>query len=118
MTALLSQNIDLWVQLVALWHQLNLSATVEGVINDWLRYFYDRWCDFQAVQILSFHNFKGDKVTGLTDAVDPTKLLPVVDGALPTCRKNVKFIRVQLSMNFVNLVTAVNPHHKPAQGWY
>ena len=38
-TALLSQYIDLCVQLDALWHQLNLSATVEGVINDWLRYF-------------------------------------------------------------------------------
>jgi len=58
---------------------------------------------------LSFHNFKGDKVTDSTDAADPTKLLPVVDGALPTCRKNVKFVRVQLSVNFVNLVKAVNP---------
>jgi len=108
-TALSSQNIDLRVQLDALGHQLNLSATVEGVINDWLRYFYDRWCDFQAVQILSFHNFKGDEVTDSTDTADPTKLLPVVDGAYPTCRKNVKFVRVQLSVNFVNLVTAVNP---------
>jgi len=42
-TALLSQNIDLRVQLDALGHQLNLSATVEGVINDWLLHFYDRW---------------------------------------------------------------------------
>ena len=36
-TALSSQNIDLRVQLDALGHQLDLSATVEGVINDWLR---------------------------------------------------------------------------------
>jgi len=109
-TALLSQNIDLRVQLDALGHQLNLSATVEGVIkNDWLRYFYDRWCDFQAVQILSFHNFKGGEVTDSTDAADPTILLPVVDGALPTCRKHVKFVRVHLSVNFVDLVTAMNP---------
>jgi len=108
-TALLSQNIDLRVQLDALGYQLNLSATVEGVINDWLRYFYDRWCDFQAVQILSFHNFKGDEVTDSTDAADPTLLLPVVDGALPTCRKHVKFVCIQLSVNFVDLVTAMNP---------
>ncbi len=45
-TALSLQNINLRVQLDALGHQLNLSATVDGVINDWLRYFYDRWCDF------------------------------------------------------------------------
>ena len=76
-TALSSQNIDLRVQLDALGHQLNLSATVEGVTNDWLRYFYDRWCDFQAVQILSFHNFKGDEVTDSTDAAD--QLLPFPD---------------------------------------
>jgi hypothetical protein len=58
---------------------------------------------------LSFHNFKGDEVTDSTDAADPTKLLPVVNGAYPTCRKNVKFVRVQISVNFVDLVTAVNP---------
>ncbi len=33
-TALSLQNIDLRAQLNALGHQLNLSATVEGVIND------------------------------------------------------------------------------------
>jgi hypothetical protein len=38
-TALSLQNIDLHVQLDALGHQLNLSATVKGVINNWLRYF-------------------------------------------------------------------------------
>ncbi len=59
-TALLSQYINLRVQLDALGHQLNLSATVEGFINDWLQYFYDRWCDFQALQILSFHNTRGN----------------------------------------------------------
>ena len=35
-TALLLQYIDLCVQLNALGHQLNLSTTVKGVINDWL----------------------------------------------------------------------------------
>ena len=82
-TALSSQNIDLRVQLDALGHQLNLSATVEGVINDWLRYFYDRWCDFQAVQILSFHNFKGNEVTDLTNAADPTKVFPRLTAPIP-----------------------------------
>jgi len=108
-TALSSQNIDLQVQLDALGHQLNLSATVEGVINDWLRYFYDRWCDFSELQILSFHNTKGDEVIDTTDATDSAILLPVIDGAYVTCRKNVKFVRIQLSVNFVDLVTAMNP---------
>jgi hypothetical protein len=105
----LSQYIDLRVQLDALGHQLNLSATVEGVINDWLRYFYDRWCNFQALQILSFHNTRGDKVNDTTTAADPLILLPVINGALNTCHKNVKFVRIQLFVNFGDLVTIANP---------
>ena len=108
-TALLSQYIDLRVQLDALGHQLNLIATVEGIINNWLRIFYDCWCDFQALQILSFHNTRGDKVHDTTTAADSSILLPVTDGALNTCRKNDKFFCIQLSVNFVDLVTIANP---------
>ena len=82
--ALSLQNFDLRVQLDALGHQLNLSATVKGIINDWLRYFYDHWCDFQTLQILSFHNTKGDEVNDSTDPADASVLLPVVGGALNT----------------------------------
>ena len=108
-TAFLLQNINLRVHLDALGHQLSLSATVEGVINDWLRYFYDCWCDFQTLQILSFHNTKGDEVNELTNTANSSILLPVVNGGLNTCRKNVKFVCIQLFVNFVDLVTAVNP---------
>ena len=69
-TALSSQNIDLHVQLDALGHQLNLSATVKGVITDWLWYFYDCWCNFTQLQILSFHATKGDEDNDMTDAID------------------------------------------------
>jgi len=58
-TALSSQSFDLHAQLDALGHQLNLSVTVDGVIQDWLRHFYDRWSDFPCLSILSFHNTKG-----------------------------------------------------------
>ena len=85
------------------------QCPINGVINDWLRYFYDRWWDFQKLRILSFHNTKGDKVNNLTNATNPSILLPVVDGAINACRKNFKFVRVQLSVNFVNLVTVDNP---------
>ena len=108
-TALSSQNMDLRVQLDALGYQLNLSAMVKGVINDWLWYFHDRWCDFHQLLILSFHNTKRNEVTDSTDATDSSILLPVVDGALNTCRKNVKIFRVQLSVNFIDLVTIDNP---------
>jgi len=108
-TAHSSQIIDLRAQLDALGHQLNLSATVEGVINNWLRYFYDRWCNFHQLPILSFLNTKGDKVTDLTNVTDSLILLPVVNSALNTCQKNMKFVHVQLSVNFIDLVTIDNP---------
>ncbi len=73
-TALLLQYINLRVQLNALGHQLNLSATVDSIINDWLWYFYDRWRDFCRLQILSFHNTKGDEVADSTNATDSSVL--------------------------------------------
>jgi hypothetical protein len=105
-TALSSQSIDLCAQLNALGHQLNVSAMVDGVIQqDWLRHFYDRWSDFHRLSILCFHNTKDTQATDTNTAI----LLPVVDGSIMDCGKNVKFVRVQLSVNFVNLVTVANP---------
>ena len=40
-TVLVAQNINLWLQLDALGTQLNLIATADGTINDWLRFFCD-----------------------------------------------------------------------------
>jgi hypothetical protein len=91
-TALSSQSIDLRAQLDALGHQLNLSATVDGVIQDWLCHFYDRWSDFCRLSILSFHNTKGTQATDTTTAADTAILLPVVDGPITDCRKNVNFV--------------------------
>jgi hypothetical protein len=108
-TALAAQNIDLRLQLDTLGTQLNLIATVDGTINDWLRFFYDSWFDFSKLTILSFHNAKGDIMTTTTDATDPLVLLPVVDGALANCRKkDVKFVCVQLTIDYAPLVN-VNP---------
>ena len=45
-TALSYQSINLCVQLAAFGHQLNLSATVDGVLNNLFWLFHDRWFDF------------------------------------------------------------------------
>ncbi len=52
--ALLSLNLDLHTMLDALGAQLDLSASVEGMIEEWLRLFQDSCFDFSALQILSF----------------------------------------------------------------
>jgi hypothetical protein len=108
-TALATQKTKLWLQLDALGTQLNLIATVDGTINDWFQFFSDNWFDFTKLTILSFHNAKGDIMTNTTDVADPLVLLPVIDGALPAChKKDVKFVRVQLTINYTPLVNA-NP---------
>ena len=109
-TALAAQNIDLRLQLDALGTQLNLIVMVDGTINNCFRFFYDSWFDFSMLTILSFHNAKGDIMTTTTDATDPSVLLPVVNGPLANCRKkDVKFVRVQLTVDFASLVNVTTP---------
>jgi hypothetical protein len=113
-TALAAQNIDTRLQLDALGTQLNLSATVDSTVKDWFHFFYDSWFDFSKLTILSFHNVKGDIVPDTTNADDPTILLPVQDSVLADCRKkDVKFVRVQLTLDFsplVDLTTQAGPN--------
>ncbi len=99
-SSIFPESIDLRAQLDALGHQLNLSAMVDGVIQDWLRHFQDRWSDFSRLSILSFHNTRGKQAFDTTDAANTAILLPVVGGAITDCRKNVKFVHMQLSISF------------------
>jgi hypothetical protein len=75
LAALTLQNLDLQLQLNALGHQLNLQATVDGVVNDWLRFFNDHWCDFCHLMILSFHTVTGNVNKDMTMAADSDVLL-------------------------------------------
>jgi hypothetical protein len=105
-TALLSLALDLRVMLDALGAQLDLSASVEGMIEEWLRLFQDSWFDFRHLTILSFHSDTIAIVNDTTVAADPAVLLPLVDGNLETCRKAIKFVCVQLSLSYRDLATA------------
>jgi hypothetical protein len=109
LTALSSQNIDLRLQLDALGHQLNLQATVDRVVNDWLRFFHDHWHDFSCLTILSFHSINGDVNEDTMTAQDSNILLPVQDGNVANCCwQKIKFVQVQLSINFVLLINVPN----------
>jgi hypothetical protein len=107
-TALLSQALKLRVILDALGAQLNLSATAEGMIKEWLRFFQDSWFNLSILQILSFHNNAGGQVNDTTTAADPAILLPLQDGPINDCRKAIKFAQVQLNLNYAMLAN-VNP---------
>ena len=57
--------------------------------------------DFSHLTILSFHCSDGDRIDDTTIPADPQQLLPVVDRAIATCRKqDVKFVRVQFTLDF------------------
>jgi hypothetical protein len=72
--------------------QLNLSASVKGMIKERLWYFQDRSVDFHHLQLLSFHNNAGKEVNNTCLVADPAILLPVINGTLNTCCKAIKFI--------------------------
>ncbi len=102
------QALNLRVMLDALGAQLNLSASVEGMIKEWLLFFQDSWFDFSLLQILSFHNNSGGQVNNTTMVTDPAILLPLQDGPINDCCKAIKFVRVQLNLNYAVLAN-VNP---------
>jgi hypothetical protein len=93
LTALKSQNIEPRLQLKALSHQLNLQATVDGVISNWSCFFHDRWYDFSHLQILSFHSANGNGNKTMTAAADSNILLPVQNGNIADCcQPSIKFV--------------------------
>jgi hypothetical protein len=108
-TALLLQALELRVMLDALGAQLNLSASVEGMIEEWLWFFQDSWFDFSLLQILSFHSNAGGQVNDTTTAADPAILLPLQDGPVIDCRRAIKFLRVQLNLNYAALANVNLP---------
>ena len=92
--ALTLQIISTQLQLDALGNQLNLAATVDGVIHNWIHYYQDNWYSFNHLKILSFHDVKGDIINNTMMPNDATKLLPVLIGNVAVCRKqNVKFVQ-------------------------
>jgi hypothetical protein len=60
--------------------------------------------------ILSFHNNAGNQMNNITTAANMAILLPVINGAIANCcQLNVKFVRVQITLNFINLVNVDPP---------
>ncbi len=91
-TALLLQALNLRVMLDALGAQLNLNASVKGMIEEWLWISQDSWFDFSLLQILSFHNNAGGQVNDTMTVANPAIFLPLQDGPINHCCKAIKFV--------------------------
>ncbi len=62
----------------------------------------------------SRHNDKGDRINDTTTAGDTSVLLPVQDGAVSDCRSSgVKFVRVQLELDFADLTIVAAAANAP-----
>ncbi len=103
-TALSIPGIDRRTMLDTLGVQLNLSAIVDDFLGDWTSHFHRNWCNFAHLTILSFHGDAGTQVNETSDANDSAVLLPMVNGPLGNCCKQVRFVRVQLNLDFTSLV--------------
>ena len=109
-TALSNLPIELGLQLDILGTQMNSSASVEGMKADWFHLFNIGWKDFRNLTILSFHNSAGTIMNDTTINADSSILRPVVNGPLNACRRaDVKYVRVQLTLDFRQLVTLIDP---------
>ena len=103
-------GVDMRLKYDAFGAQLNCSATVAGALQDWKDFFATSWFDFSSLIIESFHNSSGTVLGHTTVQGNPRVLLPVVNGDPALCRSpDVKFVRVQLVLDFRPLVTLDPP---------
>jgi hypothetical protein len=113
-TALAGADLDQRARILTLADRLNLMLTAEAGLADWERKLSKNWSNFQYLTILSWHNDKGDRINDTTTAVDTSVLLPVQDGAVADCRSSgVKFVRVQLELDFADLTIVAAAANAP-----
>jgi hypothetical protein len=104
--ALASANLDQQAHILALAKRLNLMLTAESSLADWKRKLTKNWLNFQNLTIISWHDTKGNPINNTTVAGNPAVLLPVQNGAQnQCCSAGVKFVRIQLDLDFADLNT-------------
>jgi hypothetical protein len=113
-SALASSDLDQRARILTLADRLNLMLTAEASLADWERKLSKNWSNFRYLTILSWHNEKGARIAATTTAGDSSVLLPVRDGNVADCRSaGVKFVRVQLELDFADLTIAAAANPAP-----
>jgi hypothetical protein len=104
--ALASTNLDQRAHILALAKRLDLMLMAESSLADWEQKLTKNWFNFQNLTIISWYDTKGNPINNTTVVGNPAVLLPVQNGAQNQCRSaGVKFIHVQLDLDFANLNT-------------
>jgi hypothetical protein len=110
-TALAGADLDQRAQILTLANRLNLMLTAEAGLADWERKLSKNWSNFQYLRILSWPDERGMRIKATTIPGDLSVLLPFQNGNIADCcAPGVKFVRVQLELDFANLTIATaNP---------
>jgi hypothetical protein len=112
-------NISPALYLDTLGSRLNVSTTVDGHKFDWTNHLDENWCNFDHLEILSFHNTAGT-VLATACLADSTVLKPVGDNLTNPNRRpaDVRFVRVKLTLDFRPLMLADQPNHVLEASYY
>jgi hypothetical protein len=105
-TALASADLDQRAPILALAKCLDLMLTAKSSLADWEQKLTKNWFNFQNLTIIFWHNTKGNPINSTTVMGNPAVLLPVQNGAQHQRRSSgVKFVCIQLDLNFADLNT-------------
>jgi hypothetical protein len=103
-TALAAADLDQKARILAMADWLDLMLTAKSSLADWECKLRCNWANFTHLTILSWHSGNGNIISNTVSAADASILLPIQDGAAATCRASgVKFVRVQLSLDYADL---------------
>ena len=118
-TALASADLDQRERILALANRLDLMLTAEAALADWGRKLNCNWANFNNLTILSWHGANGNIISNTATVADPAILLPVQSGPANQCRASgVKFVRVQLALNYNDLNRIEPPPNTTLPGDY
>jgi len=109
-SALVSLPVDTPLILEAIGTQLNCNSQVNGSMFDFRSVFDKEWYNFANLAIQLFHNSAGAVIINTVLAADPSILLPVTDGPLPTCRQqDICYMCVSCTVDFARLISIPGP---------
>ena len=103
-TALASADLDQKERILALADRLDLMLAAESSLADWKRKLRHNWANFANLSILSWHGTNGNIINNTATVTDASILLTVQDGATNACcASGLKFVRVQLALDYADL---------------
>jgi hypothetical protein len=118
-TALAAANLDQRTRILALADRLDLMLTAKSSLSDWEQRLTRNWYNFANLVIISWHNGRGGVINNTALADNPAVLLPVQNGnTTDCCAEGVKFVWVNLALDFSDLTTIDPPPDCILRGTY